>query len=185
MSTHSEAVASVALLSTDAQVAGVSPLRSQGRRPSPATDRLTSATSAPTDGALAAPPDAYVNVVRLGRSVTGRLDPQLRELVMIRASQLHGCTFCIAMHTRDALVAGESEQRLHALAAWPASPLFTDAERAALALCEAMTTAADGVVPAEVYDRAAEWFDADELAALIFAVATINAWSPVDESWRR
>ncbi|HEX5191233.1 MAG TPA: carboxymuconolactone decarboxylase family protein [Solirubrobacteraceae bacterium] len=159
----------------------MSPLRSQGRRPSPATDRLTRAASAP-NGALAALPDAYVNVVRLGRSVTGRLDPRLRELVMIRASQLYGCTSCIAMHTRDALAAGESEQRLHALAAWPESPLFTDAERAALALCEAMTMVADGAVPADVYDRAAEWFDADELAALIFAVASINAFKPVDEA---
>jgi AhpD family alkylhydroperoxidase len=106
------------------------------------------------------------------------LDPGVRELVKIRASQLNGCAFCIDMHTRDALEGGETQQRLFALAAWRESPLFDERERAALALTDAVTliaTEAERIDPA--YDAAAAHFSTEELAALLYAIAMINTWN--------
>ena len=82
---------------------------------------------------------AYGDLVRLGRTVSAELDPRLHELVKIRASQINGCAFCLDMHARDARAAGESEQRLVVLSAWRDAPFFSPAERAALALTEAVT----------------------------------------------
>ncbi len=120
---------------------------------------------------------AYSDLVHLGRTVSARLDPRLHELVKIRASQINGCAFCIDMHARDARAAGESEQRLYVLSAWREAPFFSVAERAALALTEAVTSVADGHVPDRVYQQAAAHFEPEELAALLFAIATINAWN--------
>jgi len=106
------------------------------------------------------------------------LDPGVRELVKIRASQLNGCAFCIDMHTREALEGGETQRRLFALAAWRESPLFDERERAALALTDAVTliaTEAERIDPA--YDAAAEHFSTEELAALLYAIAMINTWN--------
>jgi AhpD family alkylhydroperoxidase len=106
------------------------------------------------------------------------LDPGVRELVKIRASQLNGCAFCIDMHTREALEGGETQRRLFALAAWRESPLFDERERAALALTDAVTliaTEAQRIDPA--YDAAAEHFSTEELAALLYAIAMINTWN--------
>ena len=122
--------------------------------------------------------DAYRAMAAFDRSIT--LDPQLRELVKIRASILNGCAFCVAMHTKAAREAGESERRLYALSVWHESPLFTERERAALALTDAVTDMAHGRgVPDEVYDRAAEHFEEEELAQLIWAIAAINVWNRV------
>jgi AhpD family alkylhydroperoxidase len=121
--------------------------------------------------------DAYRDLVRLGRTVSAELDPRLHELVKIRASQINGCAFCLDMHTRDARAAGESEQRLFVLSAWREVPFFSPAERAALALTEAVTSVGDGRIPDDVYDQAAAEFDPDTLASLLFAIATINAWN--------
>jgi len=106
-----------------------------------------------------------------------KLDAAVRELVKIRASQINGCAFCIDMHWKDARAAGESEERLYSLAAWHESPLYSKRERAALALCEAITLIADNHVADDVWDDAAEWFVADELAHLVFAISTINTWN--------
>jgi AhpD family alkylhydroperoxidase len=106
------------------------------------------------------------------------LDPRLRELVKIRASQINGCAFCLDMHHKDARAAGESEERLYLLPAWRESPGYYDArERAALALCEAMTLVAETHVPDDVWDAAAAVFDEEELAQLVFAIAAINTWN--------
>jgi AhpD family alkylhydroperoxidase len=107
------------------------------------------------------------------------LDPELRELIKIRASQLNGCAFCIDMHWKDARAGGESEQRHYLLDAWRESPVFTDRERAALELCEAITFVADGHVPDDVWQRAADIFPEEELAQLVFAVVAINAWNRI------
>ena len=120
---------------------------------------------------------AYRDLVRLGRTVSAELDPRLHALVKIRASQINGCAFCLDMHARDARAAGESEQRLSVLSAWREAPFFSPAERAALALTEAVTRVGDGRIPDDVYDRAAAEFDPDTLASLLFAIATINAWN--------
>jgi AhpD family alkylhydroperoxidase len=101
------------------------------------------------------------------------------ELVHLRASQINGCSVCVDMHAKGARKAGESEERLFAVAAWRDTPYFTDAERAALALTEAMTRIADAAepVPDAIWDAAAEHFDEVQLAALVLDIATINLWN--------
>jgi AhpD family alkylhydroperoxidase len=122
--------------------------------------------------------DRYRAMIALDRAAHGDgIDPLLHELVKIRASQINGCAYCLDMHTRDARKLGESERRLYALAAWRESPLFEDRERAAFAFTEAVTHISKEGVPDDVYAAAAEHFDATELAALLYAVATINAWN--------
>jgi AhpD family alkylhydroperoxidase len=107
----------------------------------------------------------------------GPLDPVIRELVKLRASQINGCAYCIDMHYKDARAAGESEERLYMLPAWRESTVYTDAERAALALTEEMTLIADGHVPADVEAEARAQFDDETYAALVFVVVAINAWN--------
>jgi AhpD family alkylhydroperoxidase len=106
-----------------------------------------------------------------------RSGADLRELIRVRASQINGCAFCIDMHWKDARAAGESEERLYSLAAWRESPLYSDRERAALELCEAITLVADTHVPDDVWEQAAAEFDGGELANLVFAITAINAWN--------
>ena len=106
------------------------------------------------------------------------LEPALLELVRIRASQINGCAFCIDMHTKDARAAGETEQRLYALSAWRETPFFTDRERAALAVTEALTlvaTSHDAL--GEAIEAAKDHFDAAEMAKLTYLIVTINAWN--------
>jgi AhpD family alkylhydroperoxidase len=122
-------------------------------------------------------PDAHRAMAAFDGSI--ELDSALRELVKIRASQLNGCAYCIALHTRDARKAGESEQRLYALAAWRESPLFTERERAALELTDVITRIGERGVPDAVYERAVSEFSAVELANLIFAITAINAWNRI------
>jgi alkylhydroperoxidase family enzyme len=88
------------------------------------------------------------------------------------------------MHTKDARGAGEREQRLYALAAWRETPFFNERERAALALTDAMTLISDGQVPREVWDQVSGQFDIDELAQLVWAIITINAWNRIATTTR-
>lgn len=123
-------------------------------------------------------PEAYQAMVRLERASGQGLDARLRELVKIRASQLNHCAFCLDMHTKDALAAGESVERIVQLSAWEESRHFyTERELAAIELTEAVTVLTDGFVPDEVYERAARHFDEAELAQLIAAITVINAWN--------
>ena len=122
-------------------------------------------------------PAVYRAMAAFDRSI--ELDPALRELVKIRASQLNGCAYCIDMHTRAARKAGESEQRLYALTAWRESPLFTPRERAAFELTDAITRIGERGVPDAVYARAAAKFAPGELANLILAITAINAWNRI------
>ena len=108
-----------------------------------------------------------------------KVEPELLELIRIRASQINGCAFCLDMHTKDARAAGETEQRLYALNAWRETPFFTGRERAALALTEAVTLVHDGQVPDAVYAEAAEVFDETQIAALIWAATVINAYNRI------
>jgi AhpD family alkylhydroperoxidase len=116
-------------------------------------------------------------LVALGHEV--ELDSRLRELVNLRASILNGCAYCIDMHTKIARRAGESEQRLHAVAAWHDAPFFDDRERAALALTDAVTLISDQHVPREVREEATAHFAPDELAQLVWAITVINAWNRI------
>ncbi|GAA1356438.1 carboxymuconolactone decarboxylase family protein [Streptomyces beijiangensis] len=114
----------------------------------------------------------------LSAAAKQHLDPLLAELVMIRASQLNHCAFCLDMHLELALKKGESQDRLDLLAAWEeAGDRFTVQERAALALTEAVTVLTDGFVPDAVYAEAAREFTETELAHLIAAITTINSWN--------
>ena len=105
------------------------------------------------------------------------LEPSLVELVKIRASQINGCAQCLHMHVREARARGETEERLHLLAAWRESPLYSDRERAALAWTEALTRVADTHAPDDVYQDFAAHFSGEEQVKLTLAVATINAWN--------
>lgn len=118
-----------------------------------------------------------------GYLVRSGLEPGLRELVKIRASQINGCAFCIDMHTKDARAAGETEQRIYALNAWRETPFFTDRERAALAWTEALTRISEGV-PDDLYAATRTQFGEKELVDLTWAVAAINTWNRVAISMR-
>jgi AhpD family alkylhydroperoxidase len=106
------------------------------------------------------------------------LDPAVRELVKIRASQMNGCLFCIDMHIHDALELGETQDRVFQLTAWRESSLYTEVERAALAYAEAATELPSGVSD-EVWDAVADAFGEEDLAYLVAQVATINAWNRI------
>jgi AhpD family alkylhydroperoxidase len=105
------------------------------------------------------------------------LDPKIGHLVEMRASQMNGCAFCLDMHSKDARAAGEDEARLYLLDAWRESPAYSERERAALALTEAMTVLERGGVPDAVWDEAAARFSEEELAALVIKIAAINTWN--------
>jgi AhpD family alkylhydroperoxidase len=123
-------------------------------------------------------PEVYKAMVRLDAAARKGVEPILLELVKIRASQINHCAFCIDMHTKDALAAGESVERIIQLSAWEESQHFyTAKEIAAIELTEAVTVLTDGFVPDEVYAKAAKEFDDTELAHLIAAITTINAWN--------
>jgi len=123
-------------------------------------------------------PEGHSALRALSGAVRGSgLEHSLVELVKMRASQVNGCAYCIDMHSKDARKAGETEQRLYALSAWREAPFFSDRERAALALTEAVTLVADGHVGQEVLDDAAGEFTPDELTRLLYAIAEINAWN--------
>ena len=102
-----------------------------------------------------------------------------QELVRLRASQINGCGFCTDMHAKDALQAGESQQRLNLVAAWREAKVFTEAERAALELAEQGTRIADaaGGVTDEAWADAAKHYDDDQLVALVALIALINAYN--------
>jgi len=116
-----------------------------------------------------------------GAVVTARsvLPTATTNLVLIRASQINGCSVCTDMHTKDAEHAGETSVRLHLVAAWRDAKVFTDAERAALELTEQGTRIADGAggVPDEVWARAAKHYDTDQLAALVCTIGIINMYN--------
>ena len=110
-----------------------------------------------------------------------------RKLVDLRASQINGCSVCVDMHARELKRAGESDQRIFAVAAWRDAPWFTEAERAALALAEAVTRIADRAdpVPDEVWNEAARHYDAPALAALLVQIGLINVWNRFNVSVRQ
>jgi AhpD family alkylhydroperoxidase len=131
-----------------------------------------------TSGAVGARLVKYL--VSAGRTVHDSTVPESTlHLVEIRASQINGCAACMDMHTKDAAAHGESAVRMNLVAGWREANVFTDAERAALALTEAGTRIADGSggVSDEIWDNAAKHYDAEQLTALVGAIASINAWN--------
>lgn len=125
-------------------------------------------------------PQAYDAMLALEKYLaTSGLDKKLFELIKTRASQINGCAYCINMHVRDAQQIGETSQRLFLLDAWRETDLFTEKERAALALTEAITLITNGHVPDDVYHAAASKMTDPELAAVIMSIVTINAWNRI------
>lgn len=124
----------------------------------------------------------------LAKSVhKGGLDPKLAELVDLRASQINGCSLCVTMHARNLRKTGEDEDRIWSVGAWREAPFFTDAERAALALTEAVTRLSDreDPVPDEIFAEAARHFDESTLQALILQIALINTWNRLNVTTRQ
>lgn len=117
----------------------------------------------------------------------GGLEEGFLELVYLRASQINGCSVCVDGHPRLAKKAGETDERLFAVAAWRDSPYFTDAERAAFALTEAVTRLSDrpDPVPDEIWNEAAKHYDEPTLAMLLIAIANINAWNRLNVATRQ
>lgn len=107
------------------------------------------------------------------------IDKKIYELIKTRASQINGCAYCINMHVRDAMKMGETAQRLFLLDAWRETELYTEKERAVLALTEAVTLITEGHVPDEIYNEAARLLTEEELAAVIMTIVTINGWNRI------
>jgi AhpD family alkylhydroperoxidase len=110
---------------------------------------------------------------------TSGLERPLLDLVRMRASQINGCAFCLDMHAKDAIAGGESELRLHLLPAWREASCYSDRERAALELTEAVTRVATDGVADDVWARAAKLFPPEELAGVVWAATAINAWNRI------
>jgi alkylhydroperoxidase AhpD family core domain len=125
-------------------------------------------------------PEAYraLSGVELFARHSG-LEHTLLELVKLRASYMNGCAYCVDMHSKDARVAGETEQRIYAVPVWRETPFYSDRERAALAYTEAVTALGHGGVSDDVYDGAAAHFSESELVALTMAIVAINSWNRV------
>jgi AhpD family alkylhydroperoxidase len=133
-------------------------------------------------------PDALEAALALSASTAkGDLPHRLTELVMLRASQINGCGVCVDMHTKGARRDGETEERLHAVAAWRDTAYFSEAERAALALAESVTRLSDrpDPVPDEVWDEAARHFDEVALASLLVAIGLINLFNRINVATRQ
>ena len=133
-------------------------------------------------------PDAMQALQSLGGAVAkAGVPPRTVELMSLRASQINGCSVCVDGHPRIARKLGETDERLFAVGAWRDSPYFTAAERAALALAEAVTRLDDrpDPVPDEVWDEAARHYDETALAGLVLAIASINVWNRLNVATRQ
>lgn len=129
-------------------------------------------------------PDVMAPIQALAKSTESALPEKLRGLVHMRASQINGCAFCLELHTKF-LHTDEPQNRLLTVAAWRDSPFFTEAEKAALALTEAVTLIADEGVSDAVWDEARRHFDEKQLAALVMHVTIVNMWNRLNVATRQ
>jgi AhpD family alkylhydroperoxidase len=133
-------------------------------------------------------PDALAALQALAKAVENSGVPKRTlELVHLRASQINGCGVCCVQHPRIAKRLGETDERIYAVAAWREAPYFSDAERAALALSEAVTRLSDRAdpVPDEIWDEAARHYDETALAALVLAIANVNVWNRLNATTKQ
>ncbi len=132
-------------------------------------------------------PDALQALLAVNKAAENGIPEITRKLVHLRASQINGCSVCVDMHSRELKKAGEADQRLYTVAAWRDTPYFTDAERAALALTEAVTRLSDreDAVPDAVWQEAARHFDEPALAALLVQIGLINMFNRVNVATRQ
>lgn len=133
-------------------------------------------------------PDAMEHLLALSKATEGTgLSKGLMELLHLRASQINSCGVCVDMHAKIARKRRESDERLFSVSAWRETPYFTDAERAALALTEAVTRMADtpDAVPDEIWNECARHFDQEQLAALTLSLGIINLWNRLNVTTRQ
>jgi len=133
-------------------------------------------------------PDAMKGLSAYGRSAEGLgVPPETLELVHLRASQINGCSVCVELHSNALKKAGETDERLFAVAAWRDAPYFSDAERSALELAETVTRVADrgDPVPDEVWTEAARHYDERGLSALLIAITSVNVWNRLNAATRQ
>jgi AhpD family alkylhydroperoxidase len=124
------------------------------------------------------PQDAMKGMMQLEHWIHhSGLEESLVHLVKMRASQINGCAYCLDMHSKDARALGETEQRLYVLDAWEEAPFYTERERAAFSLTEAVTNISQTHAPDDVWERAKQHFNEQELIALLLTITTINAWN--------
>ncbi len=129
-------------------------------------------------------PAGFKAMVALEQAIAHAIDPELLELVKLRASQINSCAFCIYMHTTDLRKRGVDEMKLHLLSAWRDSYLYSDRERAALAWTETLTRVADDGAGEEAYDALAAQFTDEERVQLTFAIGAINVWNRLQVGFR-
>lgn len=132
-------------------------------------------------------PEAMQGLLALGKVVERGVAIKTIGLVQVRASQINGCGFCLDMHARHMKQQGETDERMFAVAAWRDTPYFTPAERAALALTEAVTRLSDRAdpVPDDVWAEAARYYDEPALAALMLGISLINVWNRLNVATRQ
>src|SRR3712207_1414349 len=133
-------------------------------------------------------PGAMDALMALSKAISQvRIPERMLELMHLRASQINGCGVCAVQHPKIARRLGETDDRIFAVAAWRDAPFFTEPERAALALTEAVTRLADAAdpVPDTVWEEAARHFDERELAALVVSIATVNVWNRLNVATRQ
>jgi AhpD family alkylhydroperoxidase len=130
-------------------------------------------------------PAALPAVLGLEKYCVANVDHTVLELIKLRASMVNGCSYCVDMHSRDGLAAGESSERLFAVAAWRDAACFTPQERAALALTDAVTKLGEDGVSDEVWAEATTQWSEEEVANLLLAIATINVWNRLSITTRR
>ena len=125
-------------------------------------------------------PEAWKSLYQLsGILHKSKLSPIQKHLIMVRTSQINSCAFCINMHTREAMQSGETQQRLFLLSAWRETILFTDEEKALLALVEEVTLIHQQGVSDNVYQKAEKYFSAQLIGDIIMATVMINAWNRI------
>jgi len=125
-------------------------------------------------------PNAYQAMLGLEGYINATdLAQDLKHIIKIRSSQINGCAFCIQMHTDEARKQGETDQRMHAIAAWKESPLFSELERMVLAVTEEITLISKRGLSKETYNKALDVLGENRLAQCIMQVVTINAWNRI------
>ena len=131
-------------------------------------------------------PEELFNVMRAIGDYLSKtsLDHQLLELVKYRVSQINACAYCLDMHYKEAIHAGETELRLHLLAAWRETDLFNDKEKAVLAFTDALTLVAQQHIEDTIYDTLSAYFSSSEIANLSLAIVEINSWNRLMKAFK-
>jgi AhpD family alkylhydroperoxidase len=133
-------------------------------------------------------PDAMKALLALSKAAeSNTVPPTMHQVINLRVSQINGCSVCVDMHARELKNLGEKDERIWGIGAWRESPLFSDAERAALDLAEHVTRLADqfDAIPDTVWDNAADHYDEKELSSLLVSIAAINVWNRLNAATRQ